>query len=205
MVLYVSGVFLLPRRGNKQIESIRNDIAVAVAEAVRGKEEEIAVVTQNLIVKEQTICTNKIATAELEVTKLSNRYNKMKDCNLATTTTSKQELSKLKQKHQSEVDKLTSKHTSQLEKLEHQHILELYRRQNEYDTKIASVRKELQQEKSQNKRDLLSIRRNSNKITELREVKRQILRLETQLEKNQKLHEEEQCKLNEDLVDAKDK
>ena len=158
------------RRGNKQIESIRNDIAVAVAEAVRGKEEEIAVVTQNLIVKEQIICTNKIATAELEVTKLSNRYSTMKDRNLATNTTSKQQLSNLKQKHRSEINKLTSRHTSQLEKLEQQHTLELSRQRKEYNTRIASVTKQLQQQNKQNKKDLL--RRDSNKFTELRVVKR---------------------------------
>ena len=50
----------------------------------------------------------------------------MKDRNLATTNTSKQQLSNLKQNHRSEIDKLPSKHTSQLEKLEHQHILELF-------------------------------------------------------------------------------
>ena len=50
----------------------------------------------------------------------------MKDHNLATNSTSnKQQLSNLKQKHRIEIDKLTSNHTSELEKLGQQHTLEL--------------------------------------------------------------------------------
>ena len=63
--------------------------------------------------------------------------------------------------------------------------------------------KELQQEKKEKKRALLTS--NSRDYTQLREVKKRTVRLENQLEKKKKMNEEEQCKLNDDLCDAKNK
>ena len=106
MKLYVAGnVSCLISK----VERNESDKAIAVVPAtVCAKEGEIAVVTETLIVKEQIIiCSNKIVTAEVEVTKLSNRYGTMKDGNIATTSKFQQQLSNLKLKHRSEIDKLT--------------------------------------------------------------------------------------------------
>ena len=72
--------------------------------------------------------------------------------------------------------------------------LELSRRQKQYNKKIALLTTELQQEKKEKKKALLTS--NSKDYIELREVKKQNVRLGTQLEKKEKMYEEEQCKLN---------
>ena len=65
----------------------------------------------------------------------------MKDHNLATNSTSnKQQLSNLKQKHRIEIDKLTSNHTSELEKLGQQHTLELSQQKKKRE-RICAARK----------------------------------------------------------------
>ena len=58
---------------------------------------------------------------------------------------------------------------------------------------------DLQQEKKEKKKAILTS--NSKEYTELREEKKKNVRLQTHLEKKEKMNEEEQCKLS----DAKDK
>ena len=115
-----------------------------------------------------------------------------KNHNLATTTTSKQKFSILKQKHTTDRDELISKYESQVTKFKTAYRLQLSRwvknyesrlkrsvtanklgltqRQKEYDKKIASLTEELEQQKKQNKKDIRIER--SNAFIEMREVKK---------------------------------
>ena len=77
--------------------------------------------------------------------------------------------------------------------------LELSRQKKEYNTKIALLTTDLQQEKKEKRKALLTS--NSKDYTELREVKKKNVILQTQLEKKEKMNEEEQCK----LIDAENK
>ena len=156
---------------------------------------------------------------------MQNKISSYKDVNLAASTKFQQQVSNLKDKHRSEIEQLTSNHESNIKKVQHQYsmqlsrkatsynrqlkssktaqTLELSRQKKEYNTKIALLTEDLQQERKEKRKAVLTS--NSKDYIELREEKKTNVKLQTQLGNKEKMNEEQQCKLNDDLCDAKNK
>ena len=209
------------QRLSSRLEQTKEDIEVAVSEAVAVATHKVTTATQNQLTEQQAVVDKTETAASAQLNKLHSKISTLKDSNLAASTKFQQQLSNLKQKHRSEVEELNLKHESNINKVQHQNMLQLSRKakgynrqlksiktaqtlalsrlQKEYNTNIASLTEELQHEKKEKRKALLTSK--SKDYIELREVKRANVRLETQLEKKEKINKEEQCKLS----DAKNK